>query len=142
LAHYDAKVGIKILNATLFTPHVELKSSLLLDQANVLGMKRKAHYPVTHTKIKTFTASSGAQQVSIDNAFLGPFPERILIAMVKNTAFVGSASTHPFHFHQYDMTNLVLYVNGVQYPSEWMALHPLELLELKKHCFLYGYTSQ
>jgi len=23
-------------------------------------MKRKAHYPVTHTQIKTFTASSGA----------------------------------------------------------------------------------
>jgi hypothetical protein len=39
-------------------------------------MKRKAHYPITHTQIKTFTASSGAQQVSIDNAFLGPIPEK------------------------------------------------------------------
>jgi len=38
--------------------------------------------------------------------------------MVKNAAFVGSASTNPFHFHHYDMTNLVLYVNGVQHPSE------------------------
>jgi len=36
---------------------------------------------------------------SIDNAFLGLVPERFLIAMVKNTAFVGSASTNPFHFH-------------------------------------------
>ena len=72
-------------------------------------MKRKAHYPVTHIQIKTFTASSGAQQVSIDNAFLGPIPERILIAMVKNAAFVGSASTNPFHFQYYDMTNLVFY---------------------------------
>jgi regulator of RNase E activity RraA len=75
-------------------------------------MKRKEHYPVTHTQIETFTASSGAQQVSIDNAFLGPIPERFL-AMVKNTSFVGSAATITFHFHDFDMTNLVLYVNGV-----------------------------
>ena len=79
----DAKVRIKILDATLFITQVELKPPNLLAHANILGMKCKAHYPVTHTQIKTFTASSGAQQVSIDNAFLGPIPERILIAMDK-----------------------------------------------------------
>ena len=90
----------------------------MLAHANILGMKRKAHYPVTHTEIKTFTASSGSQQVSIDNAFLGPIPERIPILLVKNTAFIGSASTNPSHFHHYGMTRLVLYVNGVQHPHE------------------------
>ena len=64
-------------------------------------MKRKVHYPVTHTQIKTFTPRSGAQEVSIDNAFLEPISERRLIGFVKNTAFVGSASTNPFHFHHY-----------------------------------------
>ena len=97
---------IKILHATLFITQVELKPPPLL--AHALGMKRKAHYPVTHSQIKTFTASSGSQQIPIDNAFLGPIPERILIALVKNTAFVGSPSTNPFHFHHYDTTNLVL----------------------------------
>ena len=50
----DPKVRIKILDATLFIPQVDLKSPLLLAHANVLGMKRKAHYPVTHTHIKIF----------------------------------------------------------------------------------------
>ena len=118
----DPKVRIKILDATLFITQIELKPPLLLAHANVLGMKRKAHYPVTHTQIKTFTASSGAQQVSIDNAFLGPIPERILLGFVKNTAFVGSASTNPFQFHHYDMTSLVLYVNGIQHPSEPLTM--------------------
>jgi len=85
-------------------------------------MKRKGHYPVTRNQIKMFTASSGAQQVSFDNAFLGPVPERILIAFVKNTAFVGSVSTNPFHFNHYDMTNFVLFVNGVQNPSEPLTI--------------------
>jgi len=49
---YDNKVRIKILDATLFIAQVELKPPLLHAHANVLGMKRKAHYPVTHTQIK------------------------------------------------------------------------------------------
>jgi hypothetical protein len=75
----DNKVGIKILDSTLFITQVELKPHLFLAHANVLSMKCKPHYPVTHTQIKTFIAISGAQQVSIENAFLGPIPERSLI---------------------------------------------------------------
>jgi len=85
-------------------------------------MKRKAHYPVTHTQIKTFTASSGTQQTSIDNGFHGPIPERILITLVKNTAFIGSTSRKPYHFQHYHKTNLVLYINGVQRPSEPLTM--------------------
>jgi len=119
----DTKVRIKILDATLFVTQAELKPPILLAHAKVLGMKKcRAHYPVTHTQIKTFTASSGSQQISIDNAFLGQIPERILIAMVKNTAFVGSADTNPFHFHHFNMTNFVLYVSGVQYPAEPLTM--------------------
>ena len=58
------------------------------------------------------------KQVSINNAFLSQIPERILMVMVKNTAFICSASTNPFHFHHLDTTNFVLYVSGVQHPSE------------------------
>ena len=65
--------------------------------------------------------SSGAQQVSFNKALLGTIPEKILIALIKNTAFVGSASTNPFHFHHYK-TNLVLYVNGVQHPAESLTM--------------------
>ena len=50
LAHSDdTKVHITILDATLFISQVELKPPLLLAHASVLGMKRKAHYPVTHS---------------------------------------------------------------------------------------------
>ena len=118
----DIKVRIKILDAIPFITQVQLKTPLLLAHANILAMKRKAHYPVTHTQIKTFPASSGTQQISINNAFLGPVLDQILIVLVKNAAFVGSASTKPFHFHHYEMTNLVLYLNGVQHPSEPLTM--------------------
>jgi hypothetical protein len=78
-------------------------------------MQRNAPYPVTHTQIKTFAASSGTQQISIKNSLLGLVSDRILIFAVNNAAFVASASPKPFRFYHYDMTNFVLYVNGVQH---------------------------
>jgi hypothetical protein len=87
----DPKVLIKIMDVSFFVTHIEFKPPLLLAHANVLGMKRKAHYPVTHTQIKTFTARSGAQHVSIDNAFLKRIPDRIPLGFVKNGGFFGSA---------------------------------------------------
>jgi len=99
-----------------------MESPILLSHANVSAVKRRTYYPVTHPQIKIFTESSGTQQVSIYNAILEPIPERILIAFVKNTVFVGSASTNPFHLHHYDMTNLVFFVNGVQNPSESLKI--------------------
>jgi len=87
-----------------------------------MGVKSNAHCPVRHTQIKKFTASSGAQQPTINNEYFGPIPERILIALVKNNTFAGSASTNPYHFHRHDMTNLVLCVNGVQQHSEPLSM--------------------
>ena len=51
----DIKLRIKISDATLFIIQVELKFPLLLAHANVLGMKRKAHYPATHTYLLTYS---------------------------------------------------------------------------------------
>ena len=113
----DPKVLLKILDATFLSLR-SIWSPSYLAHADILGMKRKAHYPVTHTQIKTFITSSGRHQVSIDSAFLEPIPEKILLGFVKNTDFVGSAFTNSFHFPIIEMTFSVLYVNGVRYPSE------------------------
>jgi len=56
----DNKVGIKILDATLFITQFELKPRLLLVHANVWEWNAK-HIILLHTQIKTFTTSSGAQ---------------------------------------------------------------------------------
>jgi hypothetical protein len=119
----DTKVRIKIENATLYIDQAEIKPPILEAHTKALAVKNhKAHYPITHTQIKTFTASSGIQDFSINNAFTGPVPERLLVAFVKNTSFVGSASSNPFEFKHYNMTNFVLYVNGVSHPSQPLTM--------------------
>ena len=76
LAHSDdTKLRIKILDVTLFSIQVELKPLLLLllllllAHANVLGMKRKARYPVTHNEIKLLLVVMGpSKSLSIMNS--------------------------------------------------------------------------
>jgi hypothetical protein len=118
----DTKVPNKILDATLFVSHSDLKAPLPLTHANIVGMTWKANYPVTLTQIKSFTANSGSQKLSIYNAFLGHIPERVILGIFKNTLSVDYGSTNPFYFHHYDMTSMVLCVNGVQYHSEPLTM--------------------
>jgi len=78
----NIKLRIRILDATLFI--TQLKLTPRLSHADGLSMKRKTHYPVTHTQIKNIAAYSVAQQVSTENAFLGTIPERILIVWLNH----------------------------------------------------------
>ena len=133
----DIKLRMKILDRNLFISQLELKPPLLHAHADVLATKRKS-YPVTHTQIKIFTASCGPQQVFIDNAFLRSIPEDILTAPIKNTAFVVSASTNPFHFSRFDTTNFMWYYtvfSTLPNHTQYNALHLSELTGFTRNSF-------
>jgi len=42
--------------------------------------------------------------------------------MVKNTEFLGSVTTKPYHFGHYDVSSFALKVNGRQVPTEGLSL--------------------
>jgi hypothetical protein len=60
------------------------------------------------------------------------------MVLIKNAAFVASFRTNAFHFHHYEMLNLVLYVNGVQQHLEPITVDcssPFGPTKLSKHDF-------
>jgi len=76
--------------------------SPLLAHNIALGKGTLARYNLTRIELKSFTFSSGAQSLSIDNAVLGTIPKRFLFTMVKNTEFFGFVTTNPYYFRHYD----------------------------------------
>jgi len=70
--------AFQYLSCFSFYRSIRIGAPLPLPRANVLGLKRKAHNPVTIFRLKILLPVPGAQQVSIDNAFLGPIPKRFL----------------------------------------------------------------
>jgi len=86
------------------------------------GKDALAHYNLTRGELKSFTFSSGAQSLSVDNAVLGTILKRLLFTMVKNTGFLGSVTTNHYHFRHYDLSFFALNVNGKQVPTEGLSL--------------------
>jgi len=81
----ETKTVFKFLDAQLLVNRVRPSPSLLLAQNIALGKGALARYNLTRVELKTFTFSTGAQSLSIDNAVLGTIPKRLLFNMVKNT---------------------------------------------------------
>ena len=54
---------------------------------------------------------------------LGVVPKLLLFTMVKNTVFLGSLNTNPFHFRHCDLRSFKLNVNGKQILAEGLTLN-------------------
>ena len=101
---------------------VQPKSVFLTPHERALAEEALARYNMTRNDIKTFTFSAGFKFQSIDNAVLGPLPERLLFTMIKNANFNGSVNTNPYKFRHYDISEFLLYVNWKGVPSEGLTL--------------------
>ena len=100
---------------------MELQPCLLLARANVLVETSKAYYPVHTLRLKSLLRVLGPKWSLSTMHSMDQFQNGFLY-LVKNIAFVGSASTNQLQFQHCDITNLVLYVNGVQHPSEPLTM--------------------
>jgi len=119
----ESKTVFKYIDAYLLVNRVKPNPKVLLAHNEILAKGALARYNLTRVELKTFTFSSGAQSLSIDNAVLGPVPKRLLFTMVKNTDFLGSLNTNPFYFRHYDLRSFTLNVNGKQIPAEGLTLN-------------------
>jgi hypothetical protein len=73
---------------------------------------------MTRVQLKSFAYSGGTKSLSIDNAFIGQLPKRLLFTMVKNAEFIGFLDTNPFNFRHYDLSHFTLFYNGKLIPSD------------------------
>jgi len=110
----DSKTTFKFLDAQLLVKRVKPDPVTLLAHTATLNTGALARYNMTRVELKTFTISAGSKPLSIDNAFLGPVPKRLLFTMVKNADFIGTADTNPDKFQHYDISDFSLFVNGKQ----------------------------
>jgi hypothetical protein len=118
----DSKVTFKILEARLFVRHIEASDSILYALNKTLQIGAEAKYHMTRVEIKTFTFAVGSQSLSIDNAVLGPLPNRILFTLVTNSDFLGTLDSNPYNFRHYGIRQFELYVSGRQIPSEGLHI--------------------
>ena len=74
--------------------------------------QRNALYHFDRRELQTFTFAAGTRNKSLDSITHGQLPKFLLLGMVTQTAFNGSAHNNPFWFQAFSLASLNLFVNG------------------------------
>jgi hypothetical protein len=112
---------VSIEDIALYIRHVTPKSSILLQHAQTLAQKT-AIYPIDRTIIKTANITSGMQEETLSNIFMGQLPVRLIVGLVRSKNYNGHKETDPFTFEHFNISHISLSVNGRQIPTR--ALEP------------------
>ena len=113
----DINYTVHITEATLLVRRVKVSPTVLIAHANTL-VSTTAKYPITRVEVKSFTIHNGITGENLENVILGRLPKRIILGFVNNKAFNGDRTLNPFHFQNFSINLLSLYVDGSQIPSK------------------------
>ena len=109
----STKPGYKTLidSAILYVKKVKLNPAVILAHANVLK-RNNMLFPIRRVACKVFTISSGSLSSYKENIFSGQLPTKIIIGLVKNTAYNGTFNSNPFNIEHFNLNHLSLHVDG------------------------------
>ena len=107
----NPNVSLGIMDCSLYTRRVMLK-----DDYHKTRMSQLAYAPVEYnymeTLAKTFIIPARQNQFIQENIFNNAPIRRIAIAMISNSAFIGSFAENPFWYQQFDMRDIRILRGG------------------------------
>ena len=106
-----------ITRASLFVRKLKLNPAVGLAHEKTL-LKATAKYPIKRVVIKTFSIPTGNFGIIQDNLFLSQTPTRLVMGVVRTSAFNGSYTENPFNFQNYDINFVSLYLDGKAVPAK------------------------
>ena len=105
----DYKVVVE--KAILYIRKVKLSSAMFMEHADALE-STNAKYPVRRVICKSVTVPGNFLDVSHEKLFSGQLPNRIVIGLVRNTAFSGNRIRNPYNFEHFNLTEISVFADG------------------------------
>jgi hypothetical protein len=106
---------LQLEDIALFVRRVHVAPGILTAHQKALQQSR-AKYPIVRVEVKVFSLTSGQSTFTIDNAWLGQLPRKVVIGFVDSNAYVGDYTKNPFNFANFKLNYLVCTVNGEMVP--------------------------
>ena len=125
---------LELLGARFIARKIKPSAGVLLGHADALT-KQPAQFPIIRKECKSFAVPGGISQFKQDNIFLGQLPTRVVVAMVRGTAFSGSPQQNPFKFDHYNASLVQIYADGE--PVRSRPLQP----NINDRIFIEAYNS-
>ena len=112
---------LTIVDAVFKACKVKVDPAIILNHTNTIA-NQPARYNYLKTDIKMNTIPSGSSEFVWDNMWNNVRPSKVYIAFVKQAAMNGSYAINPFNFQHFNLSEIVLYVNGEPTPIRGMPL--------------------
>ena len=77
-----------------------------------------AIYPYLKSDIKNTSIASRQYSFSVEDAFQGFVPCKLIVGLVSSAAYMGDYRKNPFYFRDYDCSSVGFYIDGQSYPSQ------------------------
>lgn len=106
---------VQITDACYEVCMVSVDPSILLAHAATLK-KQYALYPLERSDLKTYNIQKGSFSFSIDNAFQGSVPSKLILCLCSSETFHGNKHLNPFNFAHYNVSFVEVKVDGVSRP--------------------------
>ena len=107
---------LKIMDLRLYLHVLEISNSLGVAIEKMME-KVNARYILNKNAMKIVTIPAGQTTIMQDNVYLGRLPKRITLGFVADAAMAGGYQQNPFNFAHFNLSQLVLNVNGEMVPS-------------------------
>lgn len=112
---------VTILDAVFKACKVKVDSAILVNHTNVI-LKSPARYNYLKTDVKMTTISDKTSEFYWDDVWNGIRPSKVFVTFVKQSAVNSGYADNPFYFEHFDLSDIVLYVNGEPTPIRPMKL--------------------
>lgn len=132
---------IEFLDAAFETKSLKCYSHLVDAHEKALRVAN-AKYPITRCEVKTITIPANPLDIKLDNVVNGLLPRRIFMIMVDNESYNGSYGTDAFNFQHFNLSHIVTYVNGIQYPARAFQPKFEEGLFVREYMSLFKALNQ
>ena len=83
---------------------------------------KSAVYPIVRSQIRTYSHPTDDRHFECNNPFQGQVPNRLIVGMVKQSAFNGDIGDNPFTFKKFNLSSIKQTINGEEYPYERLEL--------------------
>ena len=110
------------IKVSFFIQQVRVQPSVHRELVDAMNRGKKGTYTTVRGDLRTYSLQNDNRKLEIDNPFNGKVPNRVVVALVKQTAFNGAITENPFTFGKFNLSSVKLTIAGEEYPYAPLAL--------------------
>ena len=110
------------ISVKLFLNQKKVEPSVYRSLMTEFTGPKRVTYPTVRSEIRTYNHAADQRVFEANNIFHGQLPNRVVVALLDQTAFNGHFEKYPFSYKPFNLTSIKQLVRGEEYPYTTLEL--------------------